>query len=98
PRALLPLPYTTLFRSAGRLSLHDRTDEDRMRTRGDPLLDGELEPGTHAIEYRNARRSSTPRYVCKLVATGARKCVSDSDLIEGQDRKSTRLNSSHGSI
>src|SRR2546429_6503284 len=76
PRSTL-FPYTTLFRSAFRLTTHDS---------GSVWLAG-------PSPYSSFTSSSTPAY------PGANLFVSQRDHgIHPQDRKSTRLNSSHGYI
>src|SRR5207245_5328065 len=84
------LPSTTLFRS-------------------DPLADGEAEAGTGTLARAGARRVGPPEAVEDVRQVARRDAdprVRHAELhaavvlaeLHAQDRKSTRLNSSHGSI
>src|SRR5438128_4051546 len=80
PRSTL-FPYTTLFRSEGRVAVVDRRDRHgagRLRL-GSGAPHGSLAGAKRAADRADRRRRR-------------RRCLSD------RDRKSTRLNSSHGSI
>src|SRR5688572_30929786 len=85
PRSTL-FPYTTLFRS-------------RDRARGDPQQLGR--PCAHLLQVRRAheRVASGLRDAAAAAGVGDVLVVGDAlDLGDGQDRKSTRLNSSHSQI
>src|SRR5687768_17803941 len=85
-------PYTTLFRSprgrAATLLLHQRYRGSRTRLREVDWLAIQVEP--YAFGIREYRYSS---------ASAHRGCWHRGKLrLSGEDRKSTRLNSSHGYI
>src|SRR3712207_7702854 len=86
PRSTL-FPYTTLFRS-DRVDLAMKLGDDR---RGNTARSDEAVPVVHYI----ARHSSLGhrRYICELTNPLGR-CHGD----HTEDRKSTRLNSSHANI
>src|SRR3712207_8035566 len=83
PRSTL-FPYTTLFRSVG------RTEEHRLVERPAPGVRRDVEPRLDVALRR--------------ILEGQREVVADvrqldlADQAVGEDRKSTRLNSSHANI
>src|SRR5699024_12803903 len=83
PRSTL-FPYTTLFRS------RYRGPARRPRRRAPPVHRTPAEQPPHSSPARSAAR---PRFFQALRAYGA-----DGRCVPQQDRKSTRLNSSHVSI
>src|SRR3712207_7995993 len=86
PRSTL-FPYTTLFRSTRRLSARRRST---TTSSGPPSADA-VAVLTIERRYRHRRRRHRP-----LPATGRRAAAVH--LLTDQDRKSTRLNSSHANI
>src|SRR5207245_11741889 len=89
-----PLPYTTLFRSRAEVA-----EQARAQTLRFADVD-QLAPGRdHAIDAR-AARTFTPYVDPETGGTPARDLMQRRRLGGGieTDRKSTRLNSSHGSI
>src|SRR5207245_11649475 len=97
PRCLPPLPYTTLFRSGGDLGqlrdLPDDLDDVAVRVEDSELPVGAvaaaedlLDPGELGLR-------------AQLAGVRLEQLQRPADhLRNGEDRKSTRLNSSHGSI
>src|SRR5207245_11790391 len=86
PTASTPFPYTTLFRSREGLFRQPR----RLRRR----------IGSEGAAYQAARVDGSGRRQCALSHPRGRPRAHATVLLGGrhQDRKSTRLNSSHGSI
>src|SRR5690606_41990347 len=91
------LPYTTLFRSAGGLAgavrpqkAHHFAAVDRQRYVFDDR--------TFAVDLAQARCAQAPRRVEGRTAQAARGGGLGEGKLSTQDRKSTRLNSSHVKI
>src|SRR5207253_11360031 len=87
--------YPTLFRSLGSIG------------RGDPARAGilfrfNLDPPLRVELIKNTGKLSDRRFICQPLDLIALKCVQIEGLTDeatiGQDRKSTRLNSSHVAI
>src|SRR2546422_2392856 len=82
PRSTL-FPYTTLFRSLAEVLLVLHDQRERL-------------PYRRRVELAHAERAEPARPVERL---GDRRRLAQLELAQpGQDRKSTRLNSSHGYI
>src|SRR5207245_6296884 len=95
PPRLPPFPSTTLFRS-GRMAHRDlRADSRRhaaVHVHDDVVLKVRISADNDLVEIA-AQHGSVPD--ARLVLD---RHVSDEDRARCEDRKSTRLNSSHGSI
>src|SRR5699024_11715693 len=94
PRTSTPFPYTTLFRSqdGGRRDRSDPQVPLHLRTHlrseaGQGKRDGRAQPVVHAVEHEHVRRAAGGAHVRERAVPR-----------EAEDRKSTRLNSSHVSI
>src|SRR3712207_7042597 len=85
PRSTL-FPYTTLFRSVLRVDAH-RVDDVRRQQVGD-----RVDAGLHPAEVRTEREAAGGQ----RLEEDERACLLDHR--REQDRKSTRLNSSHANI
>src|SRR3712207_8357928 len=90
PRSTL-FPYTTLFRSEGALVRHDREVAHEHRLALD-LAGGVVH------ELRGDEQRRRVGHVLVLALLEGRLDVLEARVGEGQDRKSTRLNSSHANI
>src|SRR2546430_10415759 len=89
PRSTL-FPYTTLFRSGTGIGIDAHTGADIG-----PAPDAVAGGGTPAPESPRARTLSTPE---PAHSNRFRIPVEDLFRVDGLDRKSTRLNSSHSQI
>src|SRR3712207_7972835 len=89
PRSTL-FPYTTLFRSDGRLAVFDGLEEIAVGHQRDPLLPRPVPRVEVLVDVEpigQYRLHSLDQHLANQLW-----------LLVGQDRKSTRLNSSHANI
>src|SRR3712207_8258768 len=100
PRSTL-FPYTTLFRSFAR----QMRKEIRKHEVQAPIYDPNDEPIMDNIRIRQLLPHRYPmQLVDKIIAmgptsiVGVKNITSNEPFFQGQDRKSTRLNSSHANI